>query len=127
MGFDCVCFFSCLTFLGIKEHCQGVGLMFVVLATTAVVKGWLFIFMAFIAWGYENPQAFIVPSLPLPFHTIDTGIRFTCGHRRMGVLFYLGFMTGFHLIEGRPGPEELSHHRVLFPGIFFQVKESFAG
>jgi len=43
--------------LGIKEHCQGVGLFFVVLATMAVVKGLRFIFIDVVAWGLENPQA----------------------------------------------------------------------
>jgi hypothetical protein len=40
--------------LGFEKHCLGRGLIFLVLATMGVVKGWSFIY---IAWGYKNPQA----------------------------------------------------------------------
>jgi hypothetical protein len=72
--------------LGFEKHCLDSGLIFLVLATMVVIKGWSFIY---IAWGYMNPQASITRWLPLPLHTIYIGIRFTCGHRRMRVLLYL--------------------------------------
>jgi len=43
--------------LGFEEHYPIRGLIFIALATMAMVNGWRFTFVAFVAWGYKNPQA----------------------------------------------------------------------
>ena len=71
-----------------------------------------------ICWGWAVWSGLL-------FQKLKTSVCFTPCYRCMRILCYLVLMAFFHMIKRRPCPEELGHKRMLFSGIFVQIKETF--